>query len=169
MKEVRSFLRPEQCGTHFLIDFLSEYTVNILTFSQEDLIQQYTLSKSWWMFWAFHHPWILWYSETPKKKIYLTCFTITYQHRLTYTKNSWDSRSVESKQCITFISAFSQFWRNYLQNKPVSWCLTIYSHKTHHYSFSKKASSNPLKAPPVNITSPLTKVVVKKQKYFGTG
>lgn len=121
MKEVRPFLRPEQCGTHFLIDFLSEYTVNILTFSQEDLIQQYTLSKSWWMFWAFHHPWILWYSETPKKKIYFTRFTITHQHRLTYTKNSSDSRSVESKQCITFISAFSRFWRNYLQKKPVSW------------------------------------------------
>lgn len=48
-------------------------------------------------------------------------------------------------------------------------CLTIYSHKTHHDSFSKKESSNPLKAPPVNITTPLTKVVVKKQKYFGTG
>lgn len=46
MKEVRPFIGPEQCGTHFLIDFLREYTVNILTFSQEDLIQQYTLSKS---------------------------------------------------------------------------------------------------------------------------
>ena len=48
-------------------------------------------------------------------------------------KNSWDSRSVKGKHRITFIWVFSQYWRNSLQNKPVSWNVT-----THHYSFSKK-------------------------------